>query len=129
MESRLNVEEVIISQIYEDALNQWKDDVQLIWLDRDATENTQESLLIVAQLRKVIDCIKVFSNFHECLSYIGTTKEMTTFIICSGTLGREIIHKIHDQINIWAIYIYCQDLDFHRSWAYQYSKVYFIIIF
>ncbi|CAF2775318.1 unnamed protein product [Rotaria sp. Silwood2] len=46
-----------------------------------------------------------------------------TFLITSGGLGKEVVPKIHDLPQLYAIYVYCQDVVGHRQWASKFSKV------
>ncbi|CAF2896014.1 unnamed protein product [Rotaria sp. Silwood2] len=46
-----------------------------------------------------------------------------TFLITSGGLGKNVVPKIHDLPQLYAIYVYCQDIVGHQQWASKFSKV------
>jgi hypothetical protein len=45
------------------------------------------------------------------------------FLICSGSLGEEFVHKVHDQAVVESIYVFCGNKAKHEQWARQYPKV------
>jgi hypothetical protein len=92
---------------------------QLIWLDT----RVKSDEITLQSLRKIVDYTKVFDNIDECLFYIKQTNSTVTFLVCSGQLGEIFTLKVHDLNNIYAIYIYCQNKEYHQKWASKYSKV------
>jgi hypothetical protein len=96
---------------------------QLLWLDANLMHNTNDSKITIEGLRKIVDYTKLFDDIEECFEYIKGTQETTTFIVCSGHLGKILIPKIHNLQNIWSIYIYCMNKEYHTQWASKYSKV------
>ena len=59
-----------------------------------------------------------------CVDYIRnecSTKRV--FIIASGSLGKILVPIVHSWPQVYAIYIYCADVDFHRTWSTRYGKV------
>lgn len=45
------------------------------------------------------------------------------FLITTGSLGKELVPKIHDLPQIYAIYVYCGDVVLHKKWAANHSKI------
>ncbi|CAF4059940.1 unnamed protein product [Rotaria sordida] len=92
---------------------------QLIWLDA----NWKKDKTTLENLRKIVDYTKIFDNMDECLVYINQTDTTVTFLICSGQMGETFTSKVHHFDSIYAIYIYCQNKEYHQKWASKYSKV------
>jgi hypothetical protein len=127
--SRLNFEEeASTDETYIHSLDRLRENYQLVWLDVNANDHSDESVFTLRHLQNIVDRTNEFNDLHECVSYIEATQQITTFIICSGTLGEKFVPQIHQRKNIWAIYIYCHDIDIHRSWTSSYSKVRFTFI-
>jgi hypothetical protein len=60
----------------------------------------------------------------RCLNFIrDKCHNKRVFFISNGGLGKDIIPKIHDLPQLYAVYVYCADVAFHLSWANKYSKV------
>jgi len=64
-----------------------------------------------SQEDRCIDCIR-----DEC-------KDRRVFLVSSGSLGEKIIPQIHDFPQVYAIYIYCANIKYHRGWSEKYPKV------
>ncbi|CAF3673800.1 unnamed protein product [Rotaria sp. Silwood1] len=64
------------------------------------------------------------SQEDRCMSYIrDQCANRRTFLMTSGGLGKNVVPKIHDLPQLYAIYIYCADVVHHQEWACKYSKV------
>ncbi|CAF3453751.1 unnamed protein product [Rotaria socialis] len=98
---------------------------QLIWQD----VNVKKDKTTLENLRKIVDHTKVFDNMDEWLVYINQTDTTVTFKICSGQMGENFASKVHHLDTIYAIYIYCQNQEYHQKWASKYSKVSIILCF
>ncbi|CAF1462512.1 unnamed protein product, partial [Didymodactylos carnosus] len=97
---------------------------QLVWLDPNVNNsNESESSITIEDLRKIIDYTKLFDNVEECQQYIVQTKDTTTFLVISEQLGQILIPQIHHLKNIWIIYVYCHNTEYHQPWASHYSKI------
>ncbi|CAF0920178.1 unnamed protein product [Adineta ricciae] len=64
------------------------------------------------------------SQTDRCEEYIRTKcTKRRVFLVASGALGKDIVPKVHDLPNVYAIYVFCSDLSYHIPWATKYSKV------
>ncbi len=64
------------------------------------------------------------SQEDRCISCIRDEfKDKRVFLISSGSLGAKIVPQVHDLPQLYAIYIYCANVKYHREWAAKYSKV------
>ena len=60
----------------------------------------------------------------RCIKFIRDdcpTKRV--FVITSGGQGKSLIPLIHDLPQVYAIYIHCSNMDYHREWSGKFSKV------
>jgi len=64
--------------------------------------------------------LNLFSNEHKCLEFIKSNADRDIFFITSGSLGKSIVPKIVDLKQIYAIYIFCGNIQYHMSWALDY---------
>ena len=61
---------------------------------------------------------------EHCVKYITEKcKKKRVFFIASGGLGAKVVPQIHDLPQVYAIYIYCENVDGHKKWADKLSKV------
>lgn len=64
------------------------------------------------------------SQEERCVDFIQTKcAGQRVFLISSGGLGANLVPKIHELPQIYAIYIYCADVDSHKKWADKFSKI------
>jgi len=83
------------------------------------------------ETRKIYDAISGTFRWEmcetqddRCLNFIrDECPNKRVFLISSGGLGKEIIPKIHDLPQLYAVYIFCSDIKFHLPWANKYSKI------
>lgn len=60
----------------------------------------------------------------RCVEYIRKdSANKRTFLVSSGGLGKEVVPKIHNLPQVYAIYIYCSDVQFHQEWTKNFPKV------
>ena len=60
----------------------------------------------------------------RCIKFIRDdcpTKRV--FIITSGSQGKTLIPHIHDLPQVYAIYIHCSNVEYHREWSTQFPKI------
>lgn len=100
----------------------------LIWVD--ATINFQENIDAQAKLRSSINYLRTFDKLDDCENYIqsSTTSNDRIVLITSGQFGQQLIPEIHKLRQIYSIYIYCTDNEFHQQWSGKYNKVTVFII-
>ncbi|CAF1122140.1 unnamed protein product [Adineta steineri] len=94
----------------------------LIWLD--ASVNSKDSIETQAIFRSFINHLQIFEKLDQCEQYIQSVSldDRIVFVV-SGSFGQQIISKIHSLQQIFSIYIYCENQEFHHRWSQQYNKV------
>jgi hypothetical protein len=94
----------------------------LVWLD--ASINSKENLDAQAKIRSSINYLQVFDGLKECETYIQSIPSGDRVVlIVSGHFGQELVPKIHHLEQVFSIYIYCGNKQFHQQWSEQYNKV------
>ncbi|CAF1178735.1 unnamed protein product [Didymodactylos carnosus] len=94
----------------------------LIWIDENANK-TEDNLTTQKRLRAKINFLKIFEKIDECEQYIQKIKDEKIILIVSGSVGRQLVPKIHDLTQLSAIYVYCMDKINNEKWAKDYIKV------
>jgi hypothetical protein len=93
-----------------------------LWLDQNvnSTEDNRDTL---QELRQVINHLRTFDNSDACEEYIREITQEKVVLIVSGSLGRQIVPRIHDLPQFSACYVFCQDKKANEQWANKYHKV------
>lgn len=64
------------------------------------------------------------SGEDHCINFIkDKCANKRVFLVSAGGLGYKVVPKIHDLPQLYAVYIYCSDVEGHKKWANSYSKV------
>jgi hypothetical protein len=92
------------------------------WLDQNVhkTEDNQETQ---KELRKIINHLQTFENLDECEQVIRSITQEKIILISSGSLGHQIVPRLHDLPQFNACYIFCHDEAANKQWATNYAKV------
>jgi hypothetical protein len=98
------------------------DDVTLIWLDRSIAR-TDDNYYSMKRLCNLFNNIRTFSRIDGFINYLNDGLDEKIILVVSGSLGEEIIPKIHSFHLIDSIYIFCQNKTKHQLWAKDYSKI------
>ncbi|CAF1274439.1 unnamed protein product [Rotaria sordida] len=94
-----------------------------VWLD-DSVNTLQESIDAQQRLRLLINQLKTFENIDLCEEYIKSLSESDRIVlIVSGTLGQQIVPRVHEHQQIVAIYVYCGNKERNELWTKKFSKV------
>jgi hypothetical protein len=104
----------------------WKKDnyeiYSLIWLD--ASINSQENLYAQERFRLSINYLQIFDQLDQCENHIRSVCSQDRIVlVASGGLGQHLVPKIHNLTQVYSIYIYCANKEFHQQWSEQYKKV------
>jgi hypothetical protein len=99
-----------------------------LWLDQNVN-STQDNRDTLQELRQVINHLRTFQNGAECEQYIRQITQEKVVLIVSGSLGRQVVPRLHDLPQFSACYVFCQDKKANEEWANKYDKVkHFIVI-
>jgi hypothetical protein len=98
------------------------DDMTLIWLDNSISQS-DDNYYSMNKLCCLIQNIRTFSQIDRFIKYLNDELNEKIILIVSGSLGCEIIPKIHNYYLIDSIYIFCQNQTKHRLWAKSFNKI------
>ena len=98
-----------------------------LWLDQNV-DSTQDNRDTLQELRQVINHLRTFQSSDDCEQYIRRIIQEKVVLIVSGSLGRQIVPRLHDLPQFSACYIFCQDKKAGEEWANKYHKVKHVII-
>ncbi|CAF0955600.1 unnamed protein product [Rotaria sordida] len=93
-----------------------------LWLDQNVN-STQDNLATQEELRQVINHLRTYDKSDECEKYIRQITKEKVVLIVSGSLGQDIVHRLHDLPQFSACYVFCQDQNRNEQWANKYHKV------
>ena len=93
-----------------------------LWLDQNVN-STEDNLNTQQELRKVINHLQTFTETNQCEEYIQQITHEKVVLIVSGSLGREILPRIHSLPQFSACYVFCRDKNANLQWASRYHKV------
>lgn len=92
------------------------------WLDRHV-ESTEDNRRAQEEIRQVINQLRTFDDPDKCEQTIRGITQEKVILIVSGTLGRQVVPRIHDLPQLGACYVFCQDKEANEQWTKKYSKV------
>ncbi|CAF1081830.1 unnamed protein product [Adineta steineri] len=97
--------------------------VLLIWLDSNINDNNAGCNNTIKQLKRVVNNINTFTNGKECVEFIQTITNNKVCMIVSGSLGQHIVPHVHDMSQVDTIFIFCDNQQWHKQWAEEWSKI------
>jgi hypothetical protein len=93
-----------------------------LWLDQ-SVHLTEDNLETQRELRQVINHLRPFDNSDQCEQYIRQITCEKVILIVSGSLGREIVPRLHSLPHLSVCYVFCLDKQANEQWASKYHKV------
>ncbi|CAF3406733.1 unnamed protein product [Rotaria socialis] len=96
-----------------------------VWLDQNVNER-DNTIKTQKKLRKLINKLKIFSNFKECEEYVQADGEHEKLIIVvsgSRSYGRELVVRLQNVLQVRAIYMYCTNEEANEQWSQSFNKV------
>lgn len=95
----------------------------VVWLDTNASNDSEIDQDKISQFQQVIDTIRPFMNIDECIDFITSMKDEKVFLIVSGDSGEQIVHLVQDLSALQSIYLLCDDQSKLKSQTQQCPKV------
>ncbi|CAF3848626.1 unnamed protein product, partial [Rotaria sp. Silwood1] len=93
-----------------------------LWLDQNVNL-TEDNRQTQKELRHVINHLRTFDKSDECEQCIRQITKEKVILIVSGSLGRQLVPRLHDLPQFSACYVFCQDQKGNEQWANKYHKV------
>ncbi len=98
-----------------------------LWLDQ-SINSTDDNRETQQQLRQVINHLQTFSDSDQCEEYIKQINKEKVVLIVSGSLGRQIVPRLHSLSQLSACYVFCGDKEANEQWANKYHKVTYVYL-
>ena len=96
----------------------------LVWLDTNIDEiNDQDCQNTLTELRKVANTVNTFVDIDQCIDFLRNHSDTKILLIVSGSVGQDIIPRIHNISHLISIYIFCADQSKHEQWSKHWSKI------
>jgi hypothetical protein len=95
----------------------------LIWLDASIDESKQDCQNTLAQLRSVVNDIRIFVQLDEAIDFLTDVHDMKAFLLLGDTFGQQIVPLIHNIPQLDGIYIFCDNPSGHEQWTKKWIKI------
>ncbi|CAF1063947.1 unnamed protein product [Adineta steineri] len=97
--------------------------VLLIWLDSNIDETNNDCQNTITKLRHAVNDIKTYTNGDQCLEFIQTIIDNKICMIISGSLGQQIVPRVHNMSQMDSIFIFCGNKKYHEQWTKDWPKI------
>ncbi|CAF0763541.1 unnamed protein product [Adineta steineri] len=97
--------------------------VLLIWLDSNIDETNHDCQNTITKLRRAVNNINTFTDGDQCLEFIQTITDSKVCMIISGSLGQQIVPRVHNMSQVDSIFIFCGNKKHHEQWVKDWSKI------
>ncbi len=92
---------------------------QVLWLDAAAKNSSKTK----DELNNIVhNDLRTFDEAAECQTYIEHAVNKVILIL-SGSIGQSFVPLIHDRLQVLAIYLFCDNKEFHTQWSKNFPKV------
>ncbi|CAF1178163.1 unnamed protein product, partial [Adineta steineri] len=95
----------------------------LVWVDGSIDETNKDCQDTLAQLKNVINNVKVCTQPDQCIQVLNQFDRERAFVITSGSFGQHLVPEIHGMPKLDAIYIFCGDKSRHQGWTQNWTKI------
>ena len=96
---------------------------RLVWVDAGIDKSNGDCQHTLAQLRNVVNDIKIFQDSDTGVDFLRCIVNEKAFVIASGSIGKDLVPRIHSMPQVDTIYIFCGDRARHKPWSEQWSKI------
>ncbi|CAF1030148.1 unnamed protein product [Adineta steineri] len=97
--------------------------VLLIWLDSNIDETNDDCQNTITKLRRAVNDINIYTNRDQCIEFIQTVIDNKVCMIVSGSLGQQIVPRVHNMSQVDSIFIFCGNKKYHEQWAKDWAKI------
>ncbi|CAF1219629.1 unnamed protein product [Adineta steineri] len=97
--------------------------ILLIWLDSNIDETNAKCQNTIIKLRRAVNDFKTYTNGDQCLEFIQTVVDKKVCMIISGSLGQQIVSRVHNISQVDSIFIFCGNRKYHEQWTKDWPKI------
>jgi len=112
-------EDIIVKCSLDEMVKQFFKEYVAVW--HDPNVDCPENQKYLAQLGKLCE-VKAFKDWEKASEYIREAKT-SCHVITAGTNGESLVKEICMYEHVSEIYVFCQNIEYHSSWARNYEKV------
>ncbi|CAF1357746.1 unnamed protein product [Adineta ricciae] len=95
----------------------------LVELNSHIDQSSEDYLNFTTQLRWTNSTLATFTTDDECINFLTVNKNERIFVILSATLGKTIVHRIHNMHQLDSIVIFDNNETLHQEWIKDWPKV------
>jgi tetratricopeptide (TPR) repeat protein len=95
----------------------------LIWLDDSIEDENSDDRNTINQLRRIINIVNTFTDGEDCIQFIQNRQNDKVCMVISGSLGQQIVPRIHHMPQVDSIFIFCGNKEVHEPWAKNWPKI------
>ena len=97
--------------------------VNLVWLDANINKSTNDCQNTITYLRRTVNNIHIFTDSQECLQFLADMANEKTSIVISGSLGQQVMPRVHNLSQVDSIFIFCSNKNYHEGWVKDWPKI------
>ncbi|CAF0819431.1 unnamed protein product [Adineta steineri] len=97
--------------------------VLLIWLDSNIDETNADCQNTISKLRCTVNDINTFIDVDQCFEFIQTVVDNKVCMIVSGSLGQQVVPRVHNMSQVDSIFIFCRNRRYHEQWVKDWPKI------
>ncbi|CAM2705565.1 unnamed protein product [Rotaria socialis] len=98
-------------------------DCILFWLDTNINLDDDYYINILKQFQSIVGNIHAFNNTDQCVDFLKKSQNQKVSLIVSGSVGQQIISRIHSIPQLITIFIFCQNQFKYESLKINWCKV------
>ncbi|CAF4166637.1 unnamed protein product, partial [Adineta steineri] len=95
----------------------------ICWLDNNIDENNDDYQNNITKLRRTVNNINTFTGGDQCLEFIQKIVDNKVCMIVSGSLGKNIVPRVHNMSQVDSIFIFYGNRKHHEQWAKDWPKI------
>jgi tetratricopeptide (TPR) repeat protein len=97
--------------------------VLLIWLDNNIDDNSAHYRNRINRLRRAVNTINTFTDGDQCIQFLKNMGNDKAFMIISGSLGQQIVPRVHNMSQVNSIFIFSSKKKRHEQWIKDWFKI------
>jgi hypothetical protein len=97
--------------------------VLLIWLDENINNKSADIRSTITKLRDSVNNISIFTDGEQCVHFLENMGNEKACIIISGSLGQQIVPRVHNMSQVDSIFIFCTNQKYHEQWVKDWPKI------
>ncbi|CAF2141108.1 unnamed protein product, partial [Rotaria magnacalcarata] len=100
----------------------------LLWLTPNINQS-QDNLKLQEKLHELFpDNFRPYEKEEECEMFIDKKKNDEILLIVTGQIGRHLVPKLHDLLQLRAVFVYCMDKGGNQKWSKNFPKVTAVVV-